>query len=50
MSEKFRVFLSNNGIRHDRVSPYHPASNGLAGWAVQTFKQGRDLEHLKNIT
>ena len=39
-SEEFRVFLTVNGIRYARVSPYHPASNGLAERAVQTFKQG----------
>ena len=29
-SSKFQVFMKNNGIRHVRVSPYHPSSNGLA--------------------
>ena len=29
-STVFAEFTRNNGIRHVRVSPYHPSSNGLA--------------------
>ena len=36
---KFADFCKANGIKHIRVSPYHPASNGLAERMVQTFKQ-----------
>jgi len=28
-----------NGIKHIKVAPYHPSSNGEAGQFVQTFKQ-----------
>ncbi len=38
-SAEFQKFLKNNGIRHSTCAPYHPATNGLAGRAVQTFKQ-----------
>ena len=37
-SEEFQKFMRQNGVKHIRTAPYHPASNGLAERAVQTFK------------
>ena len=37
-SQEFAAFSKANGIRHVTSVPYHPASNGLAERAVQTFK------------
>lgn len=37
-SAEFATFTKQNGIRHMKSAPYHPASNGLAERAVQTFK------------
>ena len=33
------TFMRNNGIKHKRSAPYHPATNGSAECFVQTFKQ-----------
>ena len=39
ISAEFSEFCKVNGIKHFRVAPYHPASNGLAERMVQTLKQ-----------
>ena len=39
-SAPFAEFLARNGVRHVRVAPYHPSSNGAAERAVQTVKNG----------
>lgn len=38
-SEDFHKFTSQNGIKHTRVPPYHPASNGAAERSVQIVKK-----------
>ena len=45
-SSKFQEFLTNNGIKHWKFSPYHLASNGLAEKAVQIVKHG--LKRMKD--
>ncbi len=37
-STEFATFVEKNGIKHVMSAPYHPATNGLAERAVQTFK------------
>ena len=39
-SSEFSDFCVHNGIKHTRVSPFHPTSNGLAERAIQTIKLG----------
>ena len=53
VAQEFADFCKNNGIRHTKSAPYHPASNGLVERFVQTLKQsikdtlndGRSLNH-----
>lgn len=44
-SAEMKDFFAQNGIKHITSAPYHPASNGLAERAVQTFKSA--LKRLK---
>ena len=37
-SEEFSNFMKNNGIKHYKSAPYHPATNGQAERFIQTFK------------
>ena len=39
VGEIFEDFCHRYGVRHAKVAPYHPSSNGLAERAVQTIKQ-----------
>ena len=39
LSTEYSEFLKENGVQCILVSPYHPASSGLAERFVQTFKQ-----------
>ncbi|KAL5506337.1 hypothetical protein EMCRGX_G007955 [Ephydatia muelleri] len=38
-SAEFKTFVAHNGVCHLTSAPYHPATNGLAERAVQTFKE-----------
>lgn len=37
--EEFQVFMRDNQIRHVRVAPYHPSTNGQVERMVQETKQ-----------
>jgi transposase InsO family protein len=37
-SGEFENFTKQNGIKHSKSAPFHPATNGLVERFVQTFK------------
>ena len=37
-AHEFAEFLRVNGVKHNRVAPYHPSSNGAVERLVQSFK------------
>ena len=39
-SQEFESYLESNAIRHAKLSPYHPSSNGFVERAVQSLKNG----------
>lgn len=49
-SDEFTRFTRSNGIKHIRTTPYHPSSNGLAEWFVQTFKRAMKAGEKDGIT
>ena len=42
-SDQFADFLKQNGVRHTRSAPYHPATNGSAERMVQVLKNSLKL-------
>ena len=40
VSEQFKMFLKENGVRHITTAIYKPSTNGLAERAVRSFKLG----------
>ena len=45
ISKEFAEFVGQNGIKHVRSSPYHPASNGQAERVIQILKSNQTKGH-----
>ena len=50
VSQDFTNFMKLNGIKHIKILPYHPASNGAVDRLVQTFKKAMMSKAQKGIT
>ena len=49
-SREFMKFMTNNGIKHIKTSPYHPSSNGAVERLVQSFKKAMKASYRENKT
>ena len=49
-SSDFAEFAKQNGIKHTRTSPHHPASNGEAERFVRTFKEAMKAGRHDSLT
>ena len=49
-AEEVSRFTRVSGVRHIRVAPYHPASNGLAERFVQSFKSAMKASKNSDLT
>ena len=49
IAEDFARFMAENGVKHIRSAPYHPASNGAAEQLVQTVKQALRAGHQSGV-
>ena len=49
-SREFMKFMTNNGIKHIKTSPYHPSSNGVVERLVQSFKKAMKASYRENKT
>ncbi len=45
-AQDFQVFMTKNGVKHTKVAPYHPASNGAAERSVQILKKALDKQKM----
>ena len=50
VSQEFSSFMKVNGIKHIKMSPYHPASNGVVERFVQTFKNAMTTKLHKGVS
>ena len=48
-SEEFQQFMTANGIKHIKTSPYHPTSNGAAERMVQTLKLALKADYKRGM-
>ncbi|CAG2203535.1 unnamed protein product [Mytilus edulis] len=48
-SKEFADYVKSNGIEHRTSAPWHPASNGCAERAVQSFREGTIQEKLNRF-
>ena len=49
VSDEFKQFMTANGVKHIKSSPYHPASNGAAERMVQTLKLALKADHKRGV-
>ena len=47
--EEFKQFMFANGVKHIKISPYHPALNGAVERMVQTLKLALKADHKKGV-